>query len=128
MCLSEFASPSLRFPGKQFGLAPYPRRTSEWLQESITTTSYLLEKAGLPLTHFYDLRRTYASLLINQGGDVKFIQAQLGRGSPRLPSTDMDTCFLILTMELLTVLKRSSLGRTKEVLLRYCKETVCYRP
>ena len=40
-----------------------------------------LKKAGLPRVRFHDLRHTYASLLIHQGENVKFIQAQLGHGS-----------------------------------------------
>lgn len=31
---------------------------------------------------FHDLRHTYASLLIEQGENIKYIQAQLGHSSP----------------------------------------------
>ena len=41
-----------------------------------------LKKAGLPKVRFHDLRHTYASLLIEQGENVKYIQSQLGHASP----------------------------------------------
>ena len=41
-----------------------------------------LEKAELPRVRFHDLRHTYASLLINQGENVKYIQKQLGHSKP----------------------------------------------
>jgi len=41
-----------------------------------------LKAAGLPQIRFHDLRHTYASLLIEQGENVKYIQAQLGHSSP----------------------------------------------
>ena len=41
-----------------------------------------LEKAGLPKIRFHDLRHTYASLLIEQGENIKYIQSQLGHSSP----------------------------------------------
>jgi integrase len=41
-----------------------------------------LEAAGLPKIRFHDLRHTYASLLIEQGENIKYIQTQLGHSSP----------------------------------------------
>jgi integrase len=41
-----------------------------------------LEKTRLPNIRFHDLRHTYASLLIEQGENVKYIQSQLGDSSP----------------------------------------------
>jgi len=41
-----------------------------------------LKRAGLPLIRFHDLRHTYASLLIQQGENIKYIQSQLGHSSP----------------------------------------------
>jgi integrase len=41
-----------------------------------------LKKAGLPKIRFHDLRHTFASLLIEQGENIKYIQSQLGHSSP----------------------------------------------
>lgn len=41
-----------------------------------------LEAAGLGKVRFHDLRHTYASLLIEQGENIKYIQSQLGHSSP----------------------------------------------
>ncbi|MDY6988396.1 MAG: tyrosine-type recombinase/integrase [Thermodesulfobacteriota bacterium] len=41
-----------------------------------------LEAAKLPHFRFHDLRHTYASLLIEQGENIKYVQNQLGHSSP----------------------------------------------
>ncbi len=41
-----------------------------------------LKAAGLPVIRFHDLRHTNASLLIEQGENLKYIQSQLGHSSP----------------------------------------------
>ena len=41
-----------------------------------------LDTAKLPVIRFHDLRHTYASLLIEQGENIKYIQSQLGHSSP----------------------------------------------
>ncbi|MBL0716234.1 MAG: site-specific integrase [Desulfosarcina sp.] len=41
-----------------------------------------LDSAGLGKVRFHDLRHTYASLLIAQGENIKYIQTQLGHSSP----------------------------------------------
>ena len=41
-----------------------------------------LKKAKLGHVRFHDLRHTYASLLIEQGENIKYIQSQLGHSSP----------------------------------------------
>jgi integrase len=43
-----------------------------------------LERAGLPRMRFHDLRHTYASLLIDQEENIKYIQAQLGHSSIKM--------------------------------------------
>lgn len=40
-----------------------------------------LEKASLPKVRFHDLRHTYASILIDQGENPKYIQVQMGHSS-----------------------------------------------
>lgn len=41
-----------------------------------------LKKAGIEKIRFHDLRHTYASILIEQGENIKYIQSQLGHSSP----------------------------------------------
>ncbi|MGI9571668.1 MAG: site-specific integrase, partial [Desulfobulbia bacterium] len=41
-----------------------------------------LKKAGIKRIRFHDLRHTYASLLIEHGENIKYIQSQLGHSSP----------------------------------------------
>lgn len=41
-----------------------------------------LVKAELPSMRWHDLRHTFASLLIHQGENIKYIQSQLGHSSP----------------------------------------------
>ena len=41
-----------------------------------------LDDAKLPRIRFHDLRHTYASLLIEQGENIKYVQSQLGHASP----------------------------------------------
>jgi integrase len=41
-----------------------------------------LKKTGIGKVRFHDLRHTYASLLIEQGENIKYIQNQLGHSSP----------------------------------------------
>ena len=41
-----------------------------------------LKDAGLPKIRFHDLRHTYASLKIEQGESLKYVQTQLGHSTP----------------------------------------------
>lgn len=41
-----------------------------------------LKKAGIPQIRFHDMRHTFASMLIDQGENIKYIQAQMGHSSP----------------------------------------------
>jgi integrase len=43
-----------------------------------------LKEANLPKIRFHDLRHTYASLLIEQGENIKYIQTQLGHSNPTM--------------------------------------------
>ena len=43
-----------------------------------------LKKAGLPRIRFHDLRHTYASLLIEQKENIKYVQTQLGHSTPMM--------------------------------------------
>ena len=55
-----------------------PIDPSHMLQREFTPA---LRCAGLRQVRFHDLRHTYASLLINQGENVKFVQSQMGHAS-----------------------------------------------
>jgi integrase len=41
-----------------------------------------LKVAGIGKVRFHDLRHTFASLLIEQGENIKYIQTQLGHSTP----------------------------------------------
>ena len=43
-----------------------------------------LKRAGLKDIRFHDLRHTYASLLIHQGENIKYIQSQIGHASAQI--------------------------------------------
>jgi len=43
-----------------------------------------LSKTGIGHIRFHDLRHTFASLLIEQGENIKYIQSQLGHSTPRM--------------------------------------------
>ncbi len=43
---------------------------------------HALKKSGVRKIRFHDLRHTYASLLIEQGENIKYIQSQLGHSTP----------------------------------------------
>ena len=63
----------------------FPSEAGNPLQEACMVRRYYkpaLEKAEAPKIRFYDLRHTYASLLIEQGENIKYIQNQLGHSSP----------------------------------------------
>ncbi len=55
-----------------------PQNHSRMLRKSFHPT---LVRAELPRMRFHDLRHTYASMLIKQGENIKYIQAQLGHSS-----------------------------------------------
>ena len=94
-------------PGKSFRRFLFVRMTvlKRWRMQCLVCELYLVfpNEAGQPLNHnnminrffvkglndaelqiirFHDLRHTYASLLIEQGENIKYIQTQLGHSSP----------------------------------------------
>lgn len=63
----------------------FPSEAGKPLAESTMVRKFFkpaLRKADLPDIRFHDLRHTYASLLIEQGENIKYIQTQLGHSSP----------------------------------------------
>ncbi len=63
----------------------FPNEAGKPLDHAHVVTRHFwpaLKKANLQRIRFHDLRHTYASLLIEQGENIKYIQTQLGHSSP----------------------------------------------
>lgn len=63
----------------------FPNEAGEPLNHNNVTARYFfpaLTAAEIEKIRFHDLRHTYASLLIEQGENIKYIQTQLGHSSP----------------------------------------------
>ncbi len=63
----------------------FPNRAGQPINHNNLVKRYFepaLKKAGIEKIRFHDLRHTYASLLIEQGENIKYIQSQLGHSSP----------------------------------------------
>ncbi len=63
----------------------FPNRAGNPLIQTHLLNRYfypVLKSAGLPKVKFYSLRHTYASLLIEQGENIKYKQVQLGHSNP----------------------------------------------
>jgi integrase len=63
----------------------FPNEADQPLNHNNLVSRYFnpaLEKAKIERIRFHDLRHTYASLLIEQGENIKYIQNQLGHSSP----------------------------------------------
>ena len=74
----------LQCPPNELGLM-FPSKSGNPIPHSALLRRYFfpaLESAGLPRIRFHDLRHTYASLLIAQGENIKYIQSQMGHASP----------------------------------------------
>ncbi|MDQ1278038.1 MAG: integrase [Thermodesulfobacteriota bacterium] len=71
----------LMFPNEAGGPINYSNMATRHFQAA-------LKAAGLPKMRFHDLmRHTYASLLIEQGENVNYIQSRLGHSSPMVTLT-----------------------------------------
>ena len=63
----------------------FPNEEDEPMNYSNMVNRYYkpaLKAAAIPQIRFHDLRHTYASLLLAQGENIKYIQTQLGHSSP----------------------------------------------
>jgi len=67
--------PDLIFPNEAGGPINHNNMVSRYFNPA-------LKKAGIEKIRFHDLRHTYASLMIEQGENIKYIQSQLGHSSP----------------------------------------------
>ena len=82
--MSELKKWTLACPPSDLDLI-FPNETGNPLDQSNMLKSCFypcLKKAGIERIRFHDLRHTYASLLIEQGENIKYIQNQLGHSSP----------------------------------------------
>ena len=63
----------------------FPNEAGQPLNYSNMVQRYFLkalQDAEIPRLRFHDLRHSYASLLIEQGENIKYIQTQLGHSTP----------------------------------------------
>ena len=82
--MSELKKWKLACPPSDLDLI-FPNKTGNPLDQSNLMKSCFypcLKKAGIERIRFHDLRHTFASLLIEQGENIKYIQTQLGHSSP----------------------------------------------
>lgn len=84
MAVKALAEWKLANGGKDDDLV-FPNEAGEPMNYSNMVQRYYrkaLKDAGIPQIRFHDLRHTYASLLLAQGENVKYIQTQMGHSSP----------------------------------------------
>jgi integrase len=86
MLVKDLAAWKLKSGGQDDGLV-FPNEAEEPgpMNYSNMMNRYFfkgLKKAEIPRIRFHDLRHTYASLLLSQGENVKYVQTQLGHSSP----------------------------------------------
>ena len=82
--LAELKRWKLACPPNRLNLV-FPNRSGQPINYSNMINRYYqpaLQAAKLGHVRFHDLRHTYASLLIEQGENIKYIQSQLGHSSP----------------------------------------------
>jgi integrase len=82
--LTELKKWKLACPKNELDLI-FPNNAGEPINYSNMVQRYFLpalRTANLPKVRFHDLRHSYASLMINQGENIKYIQTQLGHSSP----------------------------------------------
>ena len=82
--IKELKKWKLQCPKNELGLI-FPNKSGKPMNYSNMVNRHFLptlENAKLPKIRFHDLRHTFASLLIDQGENIKYIQHQLGHSSP----------------------------------------------
>ncbi|MBW2132012.1 MAG: site-specific integrase [Deltaproteobacteria bacterium] len=82
--MTELKKWKLACPSNPMGLM-FPNEAGGPINQSNMRSRYFepaLKAAGIGKVRFHDLRHTYASLMIEQGENVKYIQTQLGHSSP----------------------------------------------
>jgi len=84
MLIRELAAWQLACSGRNDDLV-FPNEAGEPMNYSNMVNRHYkkaLKAAGNPKIRFHDLRHTYASLLLAQGENIKYVQNQLGHSSP----------------------------------------------
>jgi integrase len=84
MVLKDLAAWKLKSGGRDEDLV-FPNEAGQPLNYSNMVQRYFLKalrEAKIPRVRFHDLRHSYASLLLGQGENIKYIQNQLGHSSP----------------------------------------------
>jgi integrase len=84
MVLKELAAWKLKNGAGDEDLV-FPNEAGQPLNYSNMVQRYFLKAlkdANIPRVRFHDLRHSYASLLLSQGENIKYIQTQLGHSSP----------------------------------------------
>jgi integrase len=84
MVLRELAAWKLKCGGRE-GDPVFQNEAGQPLNYSNMVQRYFLKAlkdAEIPRVRFHDLRHSYASLLLSQGENIKYIQTQLGHSSP----------------------------------------------
>jgi integrase len=81
--VSQLKKWKLACPPGELGLVFPSRIGTPWDQSNMVNRGFYpaLRRAGLPRIRFHDLRHCFASLLISQNENVKYIQAMLGHAS-----------------------------------------------
>ena len=80
----ELAAWKLKSGGQDEDLI-FPNEAGQPLNYSNMVQRYFLkalQDAEIPRLRFHDLRHTYASLLIEQGENIKYVQTKLGHSTP----------------------------------------------
>lgn len=81
-----------------------------------------LEKAKLPRIRFHDLRHTYASLMIEQGESIKYIQNQLGHSNPTVTLNVYAHLMNPINQEAVTKLERTIFGESSSKMVAKSKK------
>jgi len=84
LMITEFKKWKLACPKNKLNLI-FPNEAGQPINNTNMRHRYFdpaLKKAKIEKMRFHDLRHTYASLLIEQGENIKYIQSQLGHSSP----------------------------------------------
>ncbi len=84
--MNELKKWKLACPSNKLDLI-FPNEVGGPIDQSKLLKKYFfpaLKKANVDRIRFNDLRHTYASLLIDQGENIKYIQSQLGHASPMM--------------------------------------------